>query len=50
MDLEECTWTNVEVDRGVVIFAFWAEYPVMKYQKVQWLASGESYIVDGYFN
>jgi len=50
MDLEKCNWTNVETDQGVVIFAFWTEYPVMKYQKVQWLASGGRYVVDGYFN
>ena len=50
MDLDDCIWTNVEVERGVVIFAFWDEYPVMKYQKVQWCASGSRYVVDGYFN
>ena len=50
LDLKDCTWTDVAVERGAVVFAFWTEWPVVKYQKVQWVADGDRYIVDGYFN
>lgn len=50
LDLEECTWTTTEVAAGCIICAFWSEFPVVKYQKVQWVASGSRYTIDGYFN
>jgi len=49
-DLTDCVWTHTEVTAGEIVCTFWDEYPVMKYQKVQWFASGDEYMTEGYFN
>jgi len=50
LDLEEAIWTTTEVEAGAITCVFWEDYPVMRYQKVQWVAFGDRYTTDGYFN
>lgn len=50
IDLSKARWGTIRVDEGAITYIYRMEYPVIRWQKVGWVAQGDHYSVSGYFN